>query len=184
MGFNRPRQLALFSLLASACIGIQLTPRPPNVEFTSLIAFIIGVFFGSHVGGVFGAVVMFINGFFSPWGMAGLIMPFQMAGMFIIGVAGGIFGRSEIRKSYVSLYSEAAILGAFLTLLYDIITNIGVAVLSALAGTPLTVALITAFAMGAFFSLIHITSNLFIFGLLLIPLSNSMKNFMGGEKSW
>jgi hypothetical protein len=143
-----------------------------------------GVIFGCYVAGIFGVVVMFINGFFSPWGVAGMIMPFQMAGMFIVGVAGGIFRKYGTPKSYASLYIEAAILGAFLTLVYDIITNIGVAVLSALAGTPFIIALISSFTLGALFSLIHIGSNMFIFGFLFIPLLNSLKTFIGGEISW
>jgi len=87
------RQLALFSVLIATCLGVQLSPRPGNVEFTSLITFTLGVFFGGVIAGMFGASVMFVNGFLSPWGLAGMNMPFQMAGMIIIGVAGGIYRR-------------------------------------------------------------------------------------------
>jgi len=74
------RQLVLLIILSALCIGIQLTPRPPNVEFTSLIVFLVGAIFGISFGATLGTLVMFINGFFSPWGFAGLMLPFQVAG--------------------------------------------------------------------------------------------------------
>lgn len=165
------RQTALFSILAALCISIQLTPgRPGNVEFTSLITFTMGVFFGSLLAGLFGSLVMFVNGFLSPWGFAGLIMPFQMAGMFIIGAAGGVYKRYVAGESSGGLCVETAVLGAFLTLIYDIITNTGTAMLT---GVPIVLTLF----MGIGMSFLHICSNTAFFGFAFTPLLRTLQRF-------
>jgi len=178
------RQLVLLIILAALCVGIQLTPRPPNVEFTSLVVFLVGAIFGASFGATLGILVMFINGFFSPWGFAGLMLPFQVTGMVIVGIGGGLY-----RRSRGGLYDgrsciETAILGAFLTLVYDIITNFGVAVSSMLIGMPILLAFINAIISGALFSVVHVVSNTFVFGLTFFPLTNTLQKLLGGGKTW
>jgi len=162
------RQLALFCALAAATVGIQIAPRPPNIEATSLTTFFAGVLFGGVAGGLFGTLVMFVNGFLSPWGFAGLILPFQIVGMSIIGVAGGIFRRYGVADSATRTALELAVLGSFLTLIYDIITNTGVALIS---NVPIVLALI----YGVVFSLVHIVSNTLLFGFAFAPLMKAFK---------
>jgi hypothetical protein len=140
------------------------------VEFTSIITFFAGVFFGSFVGAGLGALVMFINGFLSPWGFAGMVMPFQMVSMAIIGFAGGIFRRYGVPKKPSRTVIESAIIGAFLTLIYDIITNIGTAVVS---GIPILIAFVT----GVTFAILHIGSNTLIFGVAFAPLLRIFQKF-------
>jgi hypothetical protein len=166
----KTRQLALFCVLAAASVGIQLAPRPPNIEATSLITFFSGVIFGSIAGALFGSIVMLISGFLSPWGFAGLILPFQIVGMCIIGIAGGIFRRYGIPSSAPRTVLESAILGSFLTLIYDMITNVGFAIY-------LNVPIILAFITGIVFSFIHIISNTMLFGLAFTPLLKTFKTF-------
>jgi uncharacterized membrane protein len=169
------RQLALLSVLTALCIGIQLTPRPPNVEFTSLTCFIVGSIFGCGAGAFLGGLTMFINGFLSPWGFAGLIMPFQMMGMAMVGIAGGIYGKSLKRNSSSRLISiEAAALGAFLALIYDTITNAGFALLFKLD-------LVFVLIMGVWFTLIHVCSNSALFGLSFTSLLKVMNQLYGGK---
>ena len=120
------RRIAALITMTALCIGIQLAPRPPNVEFTSLICFLTGFLFGALFGALLGALTMFINGFLSPWGFAGIIMPFQMLGMALMGFAGGFY-RKFVGENFdisKSLNLESACLAAFLTLIYDIITNV------------------------------------------------------------
>ena len=88
---KNPRIIALIGVLTALCLAVQLSPRPPNVEFTSLFTFILGFMFGSLMGIFFGSFVMFVNAFFSPWGFAGLNMPFQIVGMAVVGLAGGLY---------------------------------------------------------------------------------------------
>jgi uncharacterized membrane protein len=180
--FNKV-SITLISVLTALCLAIQLTPRPPNVEFTSLFTFTVGFIFGSIVGGFFGGFVMFVNGFLSPWGFAGLNMPFQMAGMSLMGFAGGIYRKFAREFASSNFLMEAPILGAFLTTLYDLITNFGVAVLYYLTGTPFSLALLTALAYGTPFSIIHVLSNAAVFGTLLFPLIKSVNILIdGGNK--
>jgi len=178
-------QLALLSLLTSLCVGIQLTPRPPNVEFTSLISFTVGAAFGSWAGAFLGGLAMFINGFFSPWGHAGLNMPFQVVGMAIAGILGRvyrIFAPKELNSARFCL--ETAILGALIALIYDLITNVGVGFQFVLAGVDPTLALFSAMAYGSFFSLIHILSNSAVFGFLWLPFTSALNSLKIGELYW
>ena len=165
------RQLAAFIILASLCVAIQLLPRIGNVECTSIITFTVGVFFGGLTGGLFGATVMFVNGFLSPWGVAGFIMPFKMAGMAVVGIAGGIYKKYGFADDSRRLFIEAAVLGAFLTLIYDILTNGGVAIQAQSAFLPV-------FLFGIPMSVLHVVSNTALFGFAFPPLSKAMSNFI------
>jgi hypothetical protein len=178
------RQLVLLTTLAALCIGIQLTPRPPNVEFTSLVVFLVGAIFGISSGVALGILVMFINGFFSPWGFAGLMLPFQITGMMVVGIGGGLYGRTKNGLYDARSCIETAILGASLTLIYDIITNFGVAVSLMLVGMPLLLAFVSAMISGAPFSVIHVASNFFVFLLIFFPLTSTLQKLLGGEKTW
>lgn len=178
------RKLVLLIVLSALCISIQLTPRPPNVEFTSLIVFLVGAIFGISFGATLGILVMFINGFLSPWGFAGLMLPFQVTGMVIVGIGGGLYRRTRGGLYDVESCIETAVLGAFLTLVYDIITNFGVAVSYMLLGIPILPAFISAIISGALFSGIHVVSNAAVFGVAFFPLTNALQKLLGGEKTW
>ncbi len=171
------RVIALVVVFTALCLAIQLSPRPPNVEFTSFFTFTVGFVFGSLVGVVFGGFVMFVNGFFSPWGFAGLNLPFQIVGMAIVGLAGGLYRRYLRNYRSTSFWIEVAILGAFLTEVYDLITNFGVAVSYIIVGMNPALAVITALAYGAPFSLIHVVSNAFVFGAMFFPLIKALNRF-------
>ncbi|MEM3731227.1 MAG: ECF transporter S component [Candidatus Bathyarchaeia archaeon] len=169
--------VALISVIAALCLAIQLAPRPPNVEFTSLFAFTLGFLFGPLTGAFFGGFVMFVNGFLSPWGFAGLNMPFQMFGMGLIGLAGGLYRGYMQNRLKLESFFEIAVLGAFLTVVYDIITNFGVALFPIISGVPPSVALLSVFASGAPFSFVHVCSNIGTFGLIFIPLIRALNKF-------
>ena len=173
---KNPRIIALIGVLTALCLAVQLSPRPPNVEFTSLFTFILGFMFGSIMGISFGSFVMFVNAFFSPWGFAGLNMPFQIAGMALVGLAGGLYRRYLQSYNSAKFYIEVAVLGAFLTVLYDLITNFGVALSYMIVGMHPTLAVITALAYGTPFSLIHIFSNVAVFGIVFFPVIKALNN--------
>jgi len=170
------RIIALIGVLTALCLAIQLSPRPPNVEFTSLFTFILGFMFGSIMGISFGSFVMFVNAFFSPWGFAGLNMPFQIAGMAVVGLAGGLYRRYLQSYNSAKFYIEVAVLGAFLTVLYDLITNFGVALSYMIVGMHPTLAVITALAYGTPFSIIHVFSNIVVFGIVFLPVIKALNN--------
>jgi hypothetical protein len=129
------------------------------------------------MGILFGSFVMFVNGFFSPWGFAGPNMPFQIAGMALVGLAGGLYRRYLQSYNSARFYVEVAVLGAFLTVVYDLITNFGVALFYMIVGMHPTLAVITALAYGTPFSLIHVSSNIFVFGIIFLPLIKSLNHF-------
>lgn len=172
------RRIATISILASLSVGVQLAPRPPNVELTSLICFLTGFLFGIFSGALLGALTMFVNGFLSPYGFAGMLMPFQMMGMTIMGIAGGIYRKSlEEKPSSARLISiEVAALGAFFTLIYDIITNLACA---PWYGWNVTLALI----MGTWFTVVHVVSNTVLFGAVFFGLVRTVGNVLG-ENAW
>ncbi len=183
-GFNEMncKHTALLAVMTALCVGIQLTPRPPNVETTSLISFLVGFLFGAGFGALVGALTMFINGFFSSWGFAGIIMPFQMAGMALIGFTGGFYRKilggnpNNVASPTKVLRLEVSFLAAFLTLIYDVITNVGWALPS---GVPIIVALI----QGAWFTAIHIASNVAFFGGAFFILVRIISK-LSGECLW
>ena len=170
--------ISVISVLTALCLAIQLSPRPPNVEFTSLFTFILGFVFGPFMGILFGSFVMFVNGFFSPWGFAGPNMPFQIVGMVLVGLAGGLYRRYLQSYNLSKIYLEVAVLGAFLTVVYDLITNFGVALYYMIAGIHPTLAVITALAYGTPFSLIHVFSNVAVFGIVFFPLIKALNNVL------
>jgi len=179
------RHLALLSLLTALCIGIQLTPRPPNVEFTSFISFTVGVVLGSWAGGFVGALTMLINGFLSPWGNAGLIMPFQVVGMALAGVLGGVYKMLfPGRLNSKGFCLETAVMGALVAFIYDLITNLGVGLQFLLSGMDPALALLLPIAYGSFFSLVHVLSNVVVFGALYLPFADALNRFNVGGLSW
>ncbi len=177
------RHLVLFIVLAALCIGIQLTPRP-FVEFTSLIVFLTAAVLGVSFGVGLGVLVMLINGFVSPWGVAGLLLPFQVIGMATVGVGGGLYRRSRGGSYDANSYAETAVLGAFLTLGYDVITNFGFAITLMLMGQPIFLAFISALMSGAVFSVVHVVSNAVLFGAAFVPVTNALQELLGGEQTW
>jgi hypothetical protein len=179
------RKLARLTILTASCLAVQIIPRPPNVEFTSLLSFVIGMMEGAVVGAFIGSFVMLINGFVSPWGFGGLNIPFQMVGMIIAGVLGGTYGRFTHNISFSARFSlEAAVLGASIALIYDLITNLGFGLQLILAREGTSAALFTAIAYGSFFSLAHILSNIAVFGVLFLPLTKALNSLKVGESPW
>lgn len=180
----RLRRLVALITLSALGIAIQLTPRPPNIEVTSLIVFLVSTIYGTRFGIGLGTLVMSINGFLSPYGFAGLILPFQIVGIATFGIVGGIYGRTKEHGYSTRSCLETAILGGFLTFIYDVITNFGVAVTFTLGGMPMPLAIVSAIISGTPFSMIHIISNIFVFGLIFLPVIRALQILLGGEKKW
>jgi hypothetical protein len=137
------------------------------------------------VGAFFGSFVMLINGFLSPAGFGGLNIPFQIVGMIIAGVLGGVYRRFTRGITFSpKFFVETAVLGAFIALIYDLITNLGFGAQLILSGEDPSLALFTAFAYGSFFSLLHIVSNCVVFGVLFLPVTHALNSLKVGESIW
>jgi hypothetical protein len=180
------RKLAFLIIAAALCSALQITPRPPNVEFTSFFSFVMGLTEGVLVGAIFGSFVMLLNGFLSPYGFGGLNIPFQMGGMMVAAALGTLYGRFTPNISFSPRFSlETAVLGAFIASIYDLITNLGgVGIQLMLAGESPPLALLTAIASGSFYSLAHIVSNTMVFGVLFLPVTNALKSLRVDEFPW
>jgi len=173
------QQLSLLSVLVSVSLAVQLLPRPMNLEFTSLIAFVTGMIFGCFFGASLGALVMLVNGFLSPYGFAGVVLPFQIAGMVLVGVVGGLYAKTANGRLSAGGFFETMVLGAFLTFIYDVVTNMGTAVWLTLSGLPFTQAFILALISGAVPSLMHVGWNTALFGAATVPLVTSVQKMLG-----
>ena len=173
------KQIAVWAILAALCIAIQVTPRPPNVEFTSLICFLAGFLFGGAFGVAVGTLTMALNGFLSPWGFGGMLIPFQIVGMGLMGLGGGLYRKFAVRSDKPSIKTfslEVTMLAVILTVAYDLITNFGFSIM-------FNVNFGLAIVSGVWFAIIHTVSNAALFGTTLYGLVNIVSRVLG-EKIW
>jgi hypothetical protein len=127
---------------------------------------------------------MFFNGFLSPYGFAGFNMPFQMIGMAIPGIVGGIYrGQMPERFDSTSFCVETSVLGALSALVFDLVTNVGVALWYVISGIDFALAMLTAIAYGTFFSIVHIVSSAAVFGVLALPSMKILDSLMEVRKN-
>jgi hypothetical protein len=121
---------------------------------------------------------MFINGFLSPYGLAGPLLLFQIAGMSLIGFAGGGYSKTIADGKTKWMPVEVAILGAFLTLTYDIITNVGYALQFSLLTNSFIVSFIGVLVAGSVFMVIHVASNTVLF-MTSVPIVKGIQKLIG-----
>ena len=146
----------------------------PNVELLSSTIFASGWLFGLSVGVTVGGISFAIFSLFNPLG-ASLPPLFiaQVIGGIMIGASGHLF---KIMLSSMPLFLRVIILGigaGLLTLIYDVITNIGGFIAFTTEETFLAY-----LATGIIFSLLHIVSNILIFSILLFPILHRVENLI------
>jgi len=106
-----------------------------------------------------------------------------MFGMALAGVLGGVYRRLLPKQIDSARFcTETAIVGAIIALIYDLITNVGFGFQLVLSGTNFALAMLVAMAYGVFFSMIHIFSNMAVFGMLTLPSIKTLNNLVRGEK--
>lgn len=152
----------------------------PNIELISASIFASGWLFGPSVGITVGALSFAIFSLFNPLG-ASLppLMLAQVVGGMMLGMAGGLI-KSMI--SGIPVLARGILLGiggGLLTLLYDVITNIGGFIAFTTEKT-----FIAYLAAGMVFSLLHMLSNTLIFSLLLFPILNRVASLKREGGSW
>jgi hypothetical protein len=149
------------------------------VEFTSLISFTVGVVFGCWFGAILGAFVMFVNGFLSSYGVSGpFVGIFQVAGMSLIGFVGGVYSKTVEESKAKWMPVEVAVLGAFLTLIYDVVTNLGYALQFSMLTNNVIVSFISVLVAGSVFMVMHVASNTVLF-MTSIPIAKRIKKLLG-----
>ena len=144
-------------IAVAVAVGLLLA-AVPNVEGISAVCFISGFLLGWKRGGLVGATAMVLLSLLNPLGPAPPpVFAAQVVGMGLIGMAGSLLRGFHSGRARVGFYSMAS--GALLTLIYDILTNYGVAVSIGRWRNPAAIML-----AGIPFSAIHIVSNAVIFG--------------------
>jgi len=158
--------LGVFIALVAA-VGFGLS-GVPNIELMSLITFASGALLGPLRGAFVGGAAMAIYSGFNPYGMAPPpTFAMQVLGAAFIGAGGGVAapGGRLVRLPAAGRAAAGVLLGVGLTLLYDLLTNLG-----------------TAWAMGAWrdpwpfvaggisFGIWHVVWNGVFFGVGLPPL--------------
>jgi len=181
----RSTKLAIITILIALSIGTNYAMISLyNIKFMDLIVFISGFCFGPFAGSFVGVTSWAVYGTLNPIGFS---LPIWFSTMFseaIYGVAGAFMRKglnlnepSEIKNERINTYLFFGILGMFLTLIYDIITNI---VFGCVSGWNVLFAVIVGFVP---FGLIHMFSNAIFFGLGCVPAINAILNVIGDEKS-
>ncbi len=147
----------------------------PNVEFFTFVVFTSGFLLGIIEGGVVGMLSMSIYTVFNPYGLAPLPIAFaQVISMFIIGITGGLFYSLKLFRGITLItFIWMGSSGLVLTLLYDFLTNSGVAMVMG-SFLPVMLAAIP-------FALTHLVSNIIIFVLLTPVLFRLAKLERRGE---
>ncbi|MGQ9529858.1 MAG: ECF transporter S component [Candidatus Bathycorpusculaceae bacterium] len=165
------RKLAIITILTAlaVCTNYALVSIP-NVKLMDLICFIGGFMLGPFAGAFIGVLSWLIYGVLNP---RGFVLQVWVATVFsesIYGIGGGLLRKANINLNAKSLGYSIFLgnLGFFLTLAYDIITNIAYA---HVFGQNLLVAM----AIGAPYTLLHEISNALLFSLCFMPLISSLK---------
>ncbi|MGB8779970.1 MAG: ECF transporter S component [Candidatus Bathyarchaeia archaeon] len=150
-----------------------------NIKLMDFIVFVGGFCFGPVVGVLIGVISWTVYGTLNP---QGFVLPVLLATMFsetIYGIAGGL-----LRKGLTGLKGETwkasvffASVGALLTLIYDVITNV---VFGLTAGWNVVFAVVVGFIP---FGLLHEISNLVFFGVGSVPVISAINKVVGGERN-
>jgi len=176
---------ALIAILTSISIMTNDAMMPLfNVKLMDLIGFVGGFCFGPVVGALIGIVSWGVYGSLNPFGFS---LPIWFATMFseaLYGVVGAFVGKSldleglaEFKDNRVTVCVFFAVVGMFLTFVYDLITNI---VFGYVSGWSVLFAVIVGFVP---FGFVHMLSNAIFFGIGCVPAIRAINRIRGGENS-
>jgi hypothetical protein len=164
------RTITIVALFSSLIIASDYALAPIlNVKLMDTLVFSSAYAFGFKVGAYIAITSELIWSFASPYGFAGYIMPFLIAGELVFALAGYAASRIWGSPKDLSGFSEKnAYFGAILALcaaFWDFETNIGTAVI---AGARTFEGFLFYQLSGVFFSLAHEISD-FVLGAFLAP---------------
>ena len=168
---NKSRWVAVTAIMSAlALVGNYVLVAIPNVELGSGVLFVTAYLFGLGMGIWCVFIVSIIYAFFNPWGpFIPTIWISQLIGWIFVVIAGTLMGRKDSDKSWTrGMQIELAIVGAVVTLFFDLITTLGYAIWF---GVPYFIAVIT----GSTFIALHVVSNAIIFPAIVPKLDVSMK---------
>ena len=173
-------KVAVVAVLAALSVGSNYAMMYVyNVKFMDLIVFVGGFCFGPLFGGLIGVLSWSVYGVLNPFGFS---LPIWVATMFsetIYGVIGGLMRKSLVGKFAGARCGQFGIhvffgtLGVFLTLFYDVVTNV---VFMYTVHQPALISVI----MGVPFALVHVLSNGLFFGVGCVPAIRAVMKAVGG----
>lgn len=160
------------AFIAVAVVLGYLLTAIPNVELVTATCFAAGYCLGPAAGAVVGAMAEFLFAGFHPMGSSfGLLLLAQMLGMVMTGFVGGrIAGFLTNPQSFASR-RILLVAGAFLTLVFDLLTNLAFPLQAGFSISQTLVAL----AAGTAFAAIHVGSNCLIFAIVLPKILSQLK---------
>ncbi len=168
---NKSRWVAVTAIMSAlALVGNYVLVAIPNVELGSSVLFVTAYLFGLGMGIWCVLIVSIIYAFFNPWGpFIPTIWITQLIGWIFMVIAGMLMGRKDSDKSWTrGMKIELAIVGAVVTLFFDLITTLGYSIWF---GIPYFIAVIT----GSTFFALHVVSNAIIFPAIVPKLDVTMK---------
>ena len=158
-------------MTALALVGNYALVAVPNLELGSTVLFVTAYIFGAHMAIWSTLIMSVLFGIINPWGgFIPQIWASQVIGWFYIVTIGAIMGRhSKSGKRIEPRKWELAITGAFVTFIFEEITNLGYSITF---GIPFILAATAAIP----FSVIHIISNTVIFSQVVPMLNSALRN--------
>lgn len=174
---RRTRYVSITAIMtALALIGLYAFVAIPNIELGTVVFFVTAMVFGLEMGLGCMFIAAFLYGLLNPWG--GLIPQIwicQVLGWLVIVIVGSLVGQPG-PKSKTLQHSKSGffILGAFLTIYFDALTNLGY---SLATGVPYAAALI----LGLPFMIVHVVSNAVLFGVAIPPMESTIRGEFGND---
>jgi uncharacterized membrane protein len=150
-------------MIAAGLTGVY-AETIPNFEVLTLVVFASGVLLGARDGAMVGALTTLLYSLLNPYGVAPpLVTLSQVAGEALAGAAGGAAAHLGLDERPAAVRAVAlACVGAALTLIYDLLTNLA----SGLVYGQMRALLLA----GIPFALWHIGTNVVLFAALGTPL--------------
>ncbi len=162
---SRPEYIAYGAIIIALAVALGFVLAPvPNIELVTLTLAFGGYLLGGGWGALIGAMGFGLYSMLSPYGIAPPpLFAAQIIGGGVIGFGGAMLRKiafNRNRGAFIKV-TACAITGLIVTLIYDILTNIGSFVLIASETT-----FIPFLVGGLGFAIVHIAANCVIFALL------------------
>ncbi len=163
-------KISLVAIFAALAIGGGYSLfYIPNVELMSVFIFISGLIYGKYIGSFVGLISSLIFYGYNPYGFDPIVNTTCILGMALFGLVGGFFNSNNFhdrkieysRKNMIKL----ATIGFFLTLIFDIITNIAFAF-------SFKFDLGVVFLTGIPFMIVHLVCNTIVYATVIIAVYN------------
>jgi hypothetical protein len=173
------RRISIIAIMTSlALFGNYLLVALPNIELGSVILFFTAYIFGLHISVWCTLIMSIIFATINPWG--GFIFPIwfaQTMGWLYMVSFGAIMGMKKPEQiSSLDSSKSFAATGAYLTIFFDLVTNLGFAWASEI---PYIIVLITGLPL----MIVHVISNAMLFSLV-VPRLHYIFNYHLASSIW